>query len=79
MENDDDVLTEAEAAELLGVAPGVLATRRHRARKGNPDASPPWYRRRGDGRSVIRYKRSEVLAWQGRQNELVPATPGSAP
>lgn len=74
-ENDDDQITEAEAAELLGVTPGTLAQRRHRARKHrDPKLSPPWYRR---GDRSIRYRRSEVLSWQAARNELVPEDPAA--
>lgn len=57
-----EILTEREAADVLGVQPYVLAQRRSRAIKGkNPSLSPPWYL---TPRGRIRYKRSEILAWK---------------
>lgn len=68
--DDPDVLTEAEAAELLGLSMPALRQRRERATRGiNPESCPPWHRTRAGG---IRYLRNEVEGWQAARDELVP-------
>lgn len=62
----DEILTPAQAAELLGISTAALAQRRHRARKlGDPGQSPPWHLNQ---REEVRYLRSEVLAWDEARN-----------
>lgn len=51
----DDVLTEVEAAELLGVDPRTLAKMR-----ANGRAPKHW----GIGDKGVRYARADVLAWR---------------
>lgn len=67
---NDEILTEVEAAEILGVTPNTLTQRRARARK-HRDAShsPPWYT---TSSGHIRYKRAEILAWQRSLTVLTP-------
>lgn len=55
----DDLLTEAEAADILRLKPDTL--RHWRRRKGRKKKGPPYSQPHPHGR--VLYQRSDLLAW----------------
>jgi hypothetical protein len=54
----DEMLTEQQAAEVLGLKPNTL--RKYREKR----TGPPYYRHGAGQRTRVRYKYSDLLAWR---------------
>lgn len=68
MNMDHEIMTEAEAAELIGISPAALRQRRVRVTRGaSPTTCPRWKR---NGHGDIRYTRTDVEAWRAAAEDL---------
>ena len=55
---NDELLNTQQASQLIAVSPGTLRFWRHQR------TGPPWFKL---GKRMVRYRRSELVAWLDQQ------------